>query len=126
MKKTVVFLGIILVAASCSKSIVEKPDNLIDSEVMIDIFYDLSIIEASKNMSYSNGVPPVESNNYILKKYKIDSLQFAKSNKYYASDIKKYKRMFNAVNIRLTEKDAEITKTLLEKTGKQVVPANNQ
>ncbi len=83
---------------------------------------DLSIIEASKNTAYSQNVPPLESNNYILKKYKIDSLQFAKSNKYYAADIKKYKRMFNAVNIRLTEKDAEITKILLEKTGKQVAP----
>jgi hypothetical protein len=123
MRKIVILLSFIFATTSCSNNIVEKPDNLIEDDVMVDIFYDLSIIEASKNMGYSNGVPPMESNNYILKKYKIDSLQFAKSNKYYAADIKKYKRMFNAVNIRLTEKDAELTKTLLQKTGKQLAPA---
>ena len=35
---------------------------------------------------------------------KIDSLQFANSDKFYASDIKKYKEIFDKVNERIEEK----------------------
>jgi hypothetical protein len=125
MKKIIVFLGLLLLTTRCSNGIVEKPDNLIDRDIMINILYDMSIIEASHSNGYSNGVPPMEADNYILKKYKIDSLQFAKSNKYYASDVKKYKQMFQTVNEKLIEKDIEISKTILIKTGKQVAPATN-
>jgi hypothetical protein len=92
---------------------------------MVNILYDLSIIESLRNTGYSGGFQPMEANNYILKKYKIDSLQFAQSNKYYASDLKNYKKMFETVNDRLTQKDAELTEKLIKKTGKQVAPAAN-
>ena len=115
MKKTITFFTIILLLSSCGNGVVDKPDNLIDKDIMIEIFYDLSIIEASKNFSYGHANQAFEANNFIFKKYKIDSLQFAKSNQYYASDAQKYKKMFEAVNDKLTEKDSELAKTLLKK-----------
>ncbi len=123
MRNVYVFLTLTIL--SCSNSPVKKPDNLIDKEIMVNILYDLSIMESSRNTGYSGGSQPMEANNYILKKYKIDSLQFAQSNKYYASDVRKYKKMFETVNDRLTQKDAELTKKLIEKTGKEVAPSSN-
>ena len=38
---------------------------------------------------------------FILKKYKVDSLQFAQSNMYYAADYDNYKDMFDQIGKRL-------------------------
>lgn len=108
MKKTVSLFALIALFLSCNKDLVEKPDNLIDKKVMGDIYYDMSILEALKyqnpNSLYKNGINP---KTYIYKKYKIDSLQFAKSNAYYAADYREYKKMYDALNERLKkEKDA--------------------
>ena len=45
---------------------------------------------------------------YIYKKYKIDSVQFSKSNKYYASDIDEYKKMFEKVKEKLSAETLKI------------------
>jgi H2-forming N5,N10-methylenetetrahydromethanopterin dehydrogenase-like enzyme len=122
MKKTITVFGLFLLFFGCGNNILKKPENLIDKDIMIDILYDLSIIEALHNTSYGSGMSKFNSNNFILKKYKIDSLQFAKSNQYYATDVKNYKKMYEQVSNRLTEKDAEILKKMLKKTGKQAAP----
>ena len=87
---------------SCTKNTVEKPSNLISKENMINIIYDLSLLEAIRTqaatVSQNYAVKP---NAYIYKKYKIDSLQFANSNQYYASQIDSYKELYNQVNLRL-------------------------
>ena len=101
MKKVLVFLSFILLA-SCSNSVVSKPKNLIDEDKMVNIFYDLALLEAvrtqipQEKQDYK-GLP----NNYIYKKYKIDSLQFVKSNQYYATDIANYKNMYERVKEKL-------------------------
>ena len=77
---------------------------MIDEEVMVDIMYDVSVLEAMKSQKAvvleANKINP---NTYIYKKYKIDRLQFANSDKFYASDIKKYKAIFEKVNKRMEE-----------------------
>ena len=105
MRKLVAFFLLFAILISCQKSAVPKPDNLIDEDVMVDIIYDISILEAMKSQKgdvlESNSINP---NTYIFKKYKIDSLQFANSDKFYASEIKKYKEIFDKVNKRMEEK----------------------
>ena len=108
MKKYISLFAFATLFLSCNKDLVEKPDNLIDKKVMGDIFYDMSLLEALKyqnpNALYLNGVNP---KTYVFKKYKIDSLQFVKSNAYYAADYREYKKMFDDLNDRLKrEKDA--------------------
>ncbi|MBF4471817.1 DUF4296 domain-containing protein [Flavobacterium sp. HJJ] len=93
---------------SCNKDLVERPDNLIDKKTMSAIFYDISLLDAMRyqdpNTLYKNGINP---KTYIFTKYKVDSIQFAKSNAYYASDYREYKKMFDEINGRLKkEKDA--------------------
>jgi hypothetical protein len=105
MRKLVTIFLLFAILISCQKPAVSKPDNLINEEVMVDIMYDISILEAMKSQKVvvleSNEINP---STYIYKKYKVDSLQFANSDKFYASDIKKYKEIFDKVNKRMEEK----------------------
>ena len=87
-------LGLALFLASCNHNAVEKPDDLIEEDVMTDILYDLSIMEAIKSQSpYAPQNQSMNPKDYIYKKYKIDSLQFATSNRYYISQIEEFKNM---------------------------------
>lgn len=104
MKKIVV-LVVLLVLVSCKEEVVKKPNRLIEKDVMVNIMYDLSLLEAIKYQSPaildSNKISPKQ---YIYKKYKVDSLQFAQSNVYYASDYEEYKNMFEQMTKRLDQK----------------------
>lgn len=97
---------------SCGSDI-EKPDNLIAEDDMVKIFYDLAILDAMKSHNpLSLETYGVQPDRYIYKKYSIDSLQFATSNKYYASNIQKYKSMYSQVNDRLKSEKAKIDDVL--------------
>ena len=117
MKKFFIFFAVLIILSSCGNSFVEKPDNLIDDDTMIDIFYDLAILDAAKNSSYENGISTFQANDFIFKKYKIDSLQFAKSNKYWAADVSKYKRMYKIVKDKLNDKKTELETVVNKKKG---------
>jgi hypothetical protein len=86
----------------CKQSALEKPKNLIKEEMMIDVLYDMAIIEAIK----SNNPPALDKYGinpatFVYEKYHIDSLQFAKSDQYYAVNVDIYSKMFEKVNARL-------------------------
>ena len=65
--------------------------DIISEKKMIDIIYDMALINVSKGINKrileNNGMKP---QSYILKKYKIDSLLFVRSNNFYAKDLDKY------------------------------------
>lgn len=114
MKKIVFLFALLFFFASCKKELVERPDNLIDKEVMVDILYDMSLLDALKyqnpNSLYVNDINP---KTFIYKKYKIDSLQFVKSNAYYAADYRGYKNMFDVLNKRL-KKEKTVVDSLIK------------
>ncbi|NBL66100.1 DUF4296 domain-containing protein [Flavobacterium sp. NST-5] len=102
MKKILLSIMVLFII-SCKKEAVPKPDNLIEMEQMEKILYDLSLLQALRSTSKpeldSAGIDP---KTYVYQKYKIDSLQFANSNAYYAAkDLKKYERMYKRVNEKL-------------------------
>ncbi|WP_343592293.1 DUF4296 domain-containing protein [Flavobacterium sp.] len=102
MKNFIVILLVLFLSVSCKKELVKQPAKLIEKEKMVDIMYDLAILEAiryQKPMSLDS----LESDptKFILRKYKVDSLQFAQNNMYYASDYESYKEMFDDVNKRI-------------------------
>jgi hypothetical protein len=119
MKKYISLFVLVALLFSCNKDLVEKPNNLIDKKVMGDILYDLSLLEALKYQNptslYDNGINP---KTYIYKKYKIDSLQFAKSNAYYSADYREYKKMMDGLNDRL-KKDKASADLILKKEAKK-------
>ncbi len=123
MKKYSLIFGVLFIFSNCGNSLLDKPNNLINDDTMIEILTDLSIMDAMKNQNSVNGTLKFEINDYVFKKYQIDSLQFAQSNKYYASDVPKYKRMYKIVNEKLTARKTELDQIILKKTGKQMAPA---
>ncbi len=138
MKKIVPFLAI-LTFFGCKDDLVKKPNHLIERAQMVNIMYDLSLLEAVKYQNPavldSNQIRPKQ---FIYKKYKIDSLQLAQNNLYYASDYKAYKIMFDEVvkrvelnkkkakaKIKQEEKKNKIRLAKLKKKKQQVVKAKD-
>ncbi|BDB51989.1 DUF4296 domain-containing protein [Flavobacterium ammonificans] len=101
MKKSISLLAI-LALLGCKEDLVKKPDLLIEKSKMMNIMYDLALLEAIKYQNPavldSNQIRPKQ---FIYKKYKIDSLQLAQNNRYYAADYKSYKAMFESVVKRI-------------------------
>jgi hypothetical protein len=124
MKKIFFLFTITLLIFSCDKDLVKKPDDLIDLKVMKNIFYDMALLDAIKYQNsdslYKNGVNP---KTYVFKKYKVDSLQYVKSNAYYASDLKGYKMIFDELNERL-KKEKEVIDAINKKAEKKANAAN--
>ncbi|MET3027434.1 DUF4296 domain-containing protein [Flavobacterium sp. UW10123] len=102
MKNFIVIILVLFLSISCKKDVVKQPAKLIEKDKMIDIMYDLSLLEA---MRYQKPLSLDSIDNdptkFVLKKYKVDSLQFAQNNMYYASDYDNYKDMFDQVNKRI-------------------------
>lgn len=116
--KKIIFFCLAILAIGCNNSVIEKPSNLIEKDKMVDILYDISLLETVKSQGIKSRISQSEINQYILKKYKIDSLQLVSSNKYYASDAEEYKKMFEKVKAKLDEDDKKVTgKTTEEKNS---------
>lgn len=102
----------------CKNATIEKPDNLIDEDKMVEILYDVSILEAIKVTNpKSLETRKINSNKYIYQKYKIDSLQFVKSDLYYASDVSNYEIMYKKVieKVENIRKEDSIKNTKIKK-----------
>ena len=104
MKNFVLVILVLFLSVSCKKELVKEPKRLIEKEKMIDIMYDLSLLDA---MKYQNPLSLDSINTsptkFLLQKYKVDSLQFAQSNIYYAADYDGYKDMFDKIAKRLEQ-----------------------
>ena len=91
----------------------EKPDDLIEKNKMVDILFDVFVFNAAKGTDKrileNNNVTPVD---YIYKKYQIDSLQFVKSNEYYAYDMKAYEEMIRQVEAKIEAKKDKFQKEI--------------
>lgn len=119
MKKVLCFFTALLLLFSCQQTAIEKPDNLIDEEVMENILYDLAILESIKSNSPSSlEKKNITPSSYIYQKYDIDSLQFVNSNHYYASDVHEYMKMYQRVEERLTTEKNKFDTLVAEKTKK--------
>ena len=113
MKKALFLL--VVLAWGCGQSAVEKPDNLIDEATMVDILYDLSVLEAMKTRDAK--LSDNSSAGYVYKKYNIDSVQFAHSNQYYAAEIEKYRKIYEKVDARL-QAEKTTADSLAKKEGR--------
>ncbi len=117
MIKQLKYIILILIVVSCKNNSIDKPkkpDNLISKDKMVEVIYDISLINAAKGVNKklieNEGIVPED---YIYKKHNIDSLQFALSNEYYAYSLKTYEDIYNRVKVRL-EDDKKHFNTLFE------------
>lgn len=99
----------------CSKDKTPKPAGLIPQEKMEEILYDLNMFQAVRNSNYNlYQTENLNAQQYIYKKYNIDSLEFTQSHKYYASDIEQYEKMLDRLLNRIDqEKKDQIAKDSL-------------
>ena len=118
MKKLLLFFCTISLL-SCSNNPVPKPDNLLDEEVMTNILFDIAILQAADgSMPLKLSEKQINSSTYIYKKYAIDSLTFHQNQRYYAADVKQYKKMYQEVLDRL---DEEVTADSIASPGKEKI-----
>ncbi|WP_366185289.1 DUF4296 domain-containing protein [Flavobacterium ovatum] len=103
MKKIAVII-LFIFSVGCKKERVERPDHLIDKSDMVNIMYDLALLNVIK-YQYPVQVEDYEKNDlaYVYKKYKIDSAQFVQSNRYYAADYKGYKKMYDEIALKVED-----------------------
>jgi hypothetical protein len=125
MGKRFFILFLACISLACKNEIIEKPKKLIDQKTMVNILYDLTILDALKaNQSTILTENDIDPNQYIYQKYNIDSLQFVENNKYYAADVKIYKKMYETIEKRL-EVETVLNDSLIHKS-KQPSSINNQ
>ena len=109
MKKTVLIIITALLLFACGQgNVVEKPDNLISEEDMVNMLYDVALLQATRSIASKELDEKTDSKTYIYKKYKIDSLTFVQSHKYYASRLDQYEKMQKKVTERLTAVKSKI------------------
>lgn len=96
---------VIMSTTSCNEKLLEKPDNLIPQEKMVEVLNDLALVNAAKSnnpaLLEENDIEPMA---YIFEKHDIDSLQFVESDRYYASLPKTYEAIYKQVESRLEKK----------------------
>lgn len=115
MKNLVVILGLLLLCA-CTEQVVNKPEDLIPESEMVAIYFDISLINASKNSGYDKfREHGIDSKDYLFKKYGIDSARLSSSAAYYTSKPLIHERIYTRVEEKL-----DSLKSLLEEQMKQV------
>jgi len=114
--KTAFLLVIIVFLMSCENLEMKKPSNLISENQMVEILYDVVLINSAKNVNkqlLEKNIKNPEA--YIYKKHNIDSLQFVESNAYYTFKSDVYKSIYEKLEWKLTTQKTEHEALVKEK-----------
>ena len=110
LKRLIIILIIVFTATACNKlKGPEKPKNLISKGKMVDILIDAKLITSasSKNKMIMRD-STLNIKTYIYEKHKIDSLQFALSNNYYAFHVEDYEDIYTRLADSLEKLKAKL------------------
>ena len=114
--KTVLLVVSILFFMSCENLDMKKPSNLISEDQMVEILYDVVLINSAKGVNKQLLQKNIKNPQaYIYKKHNIDSLQFAESNAYYTFKSDIYKSIYEKLELKLTTQKTEYQALLNEK-----------
>lgn len=100
--------SVLFLITACKDKALEPPKHLIDEDQMVDMIYDLSLLDAMKMQGFGSQHNYPTAAKFLKQKYQIDSITFAENSKYYASDIPNYKKMYERVKERLSEESAKV------------------
>lgn len=108
--KYALITGLAVLLISCGEKLMEKPEDLIPKEKMINILKDMTILNSAKSTNISvfhdNKIEPTS---FIFSEYGIDSLQFVTSDRYYASLPNEYEAMYIEIEKQLEAEEKEVT-----------------
>lgn len=120
MKKIISIILLFFIIICCKKPAIEPPKKLINEATMVSILYDLALLDAIRSINNSSlVVRQLNSPECIYKKYNIDSLQFAINNKFYASDVSNYAKIYEKVNLMFETKKTEIDTLIKQKARRK-------
>jgi len=106
----VILLAILL--TSCGEKLLDKPEDLIPKEKMINILRDITILNSARSTSVTVFHDyKIEPTTFIFSKYGVDSLQFVTSDKYYASLPNEYEAMYAEIEKQLENEKGEMTES---------------
>lgn len=118
MKKYILFLGVLIVFG-CSEK--QKAD--VSKEKMINILTELTLASSARSISNNrDSVQYIVSYESILKKYGLDSLEFAKAQHAYQQDPDVYAVIYDSVHNRLQKKVEEIRASKIDSTEEKINP----
>lgn len=101
--KKVFLVAVTLCFMSCNNLDIKKPSNLISENQMVEILYDVVLINSAKGVNKQLLQKNINNpETYIYKKHNIDSLQFAESNAYYTFKNEVYKSIYEKLELKLT------------------------
>ncbi len=87
----------------------EKPKNLISKDKMVDMLTEAYLANSARSVDNKSIITKgIKMDSLIYKNFGVDSLQFAKSNEFYAADINAYMEIFQKVEARLTGMQKEM------------------
>ena len=107
----------------------EKPKNLISKEKMVDVLTEAYLANAARSVNNQAIIDKgIQVDSLIFKKFEVDSVQFAKSNDYYAADTNMYLDIFQKVEARLVamEKKLDSIRDLDRKRNDSVESQQNK
>jgi hypothetical protein len=120
--RNLLFLFFALFLISCSKNPVPKPDNLLDEETMVNILYDISLLQAiDGSMPNKLMEQDIKMYQYIFEKYKIDSITYRQNQLYYAGDTRKYKKIYKKVLEKLEQENPGNSQDINKETSTSVI-----
>jgi hypothetical protein len=107
------YIALSLMLLGCAEQQVPRPDNLIPKGRMIDILYDIALLDAIDgtypNAMERNGITVMA---FVYEKYGIDSLQLAESDFYYASRPDEYEEIYTTLEGRITSQRDSINEVI--------------
>ena len=114
--KTFLLVVSTLFFMSCENLDVKKPSHLISEDQMVEILYDVVLINSAKGVNKQLLQKNIKNPQaYVYKKHNIDSLQFAESNAYYTFKSDIYKSIYEKLELKLTTQKTEYQALLNEK-----------
>ena len=117
MIRRVALYSLCLLGLSCGNRLLKEPGNLIPKDKMVDILYDIALLDAIDNshpqVLQRNGIKVMD---FVYRKYGIDSTLFVESDRYYASVPALYEEIYTTVEERLNSKRDSVS-TLIQQAG---------
>jgi len=122
MRIAAYFIALIFTCVACQEvQRPEPPEHLIPKEKMVQILADAYISNASRSKGVNNRIlrtKGIHLDSMLYTKHKIDSLSFAQSNFYYASNLDQYTEIIIQVEELLTTKKALVDSLTRATRGK--------
>lgn len=95
----------------------EKPDNLIDHKKMVNILTEAYLMNAARSVGNKTmAAQGIQMDSIFYARFGVDSLQFAQSNAYYASDVNTYITLFQEVEEKLQQIEKDLDQDKKPKT----------